>query len=254
MTAVDVTTRPALTPAPPLGQRMLNVARLLVANPWTPIYTPLIILSTIFVLNYAIWQLIELNTEDGVEENFNNGGVAFVMIYMLVIAVQNVNATFPFAMGFGVTRRDFYLGSSAFFVVLSAGYAALLAVMGQIERATDGWGLQAQFFAPLYIGDLGPLGWFFLYFAMLLFFFFVGAAVAGFYVRWRAYGMYGFFLGLAVLNVGGALVLTATDTWGTVGQFLTDAGVLGTAAWSLILTALISLGGYAILRRATPRN
>lgn len=255
MTTVE--TRPidtALGVAPPLTVRLGNVVRLHLTNPWTPIITPVLILMAIFVLNVAIWLSITYNTSDANSDNFNNGGVAFVMIYMLVIAAQAMSSTFPFALGFGVTRRDFYLGSSVLFLLLSLGYAAGLTAFAYVERATGGWGLDAQFFAPLYLGDLGVAGYFWLYFTLLVFFFFIGAAIAPVYVRWRTNGMLIFFGALAVAIIAGIWLISVTDSSAAVGQFFVNAGLLGTLTWSLAVSAVMALAGYATLRRATPRN
>jgi hypothetical protein len=246
----DVTT--TVTPTS-LPRRVRAMVRLHLANPMTPIYMPLMILSFIFVANYAIWQLVASAGNGDAVGNMNNGGVGFVVIYMMVIAVQTMNSTFPFAMGYGVTRRDFYLGSAAFFVLLAVGYAALLAVLGVVERATDGWGMGAQFFAPLFVGDIGGHGWFYLHLTLLLFFFFLGASTAGVYVRWRANGMYVFFGSLVVAVIATIWLIIQTDSGDAIVDFVTDAGLFGMLTWSLVVSAALSLVGYRLIRRATPR-
>lgn len=74
---------------------------------------------------------------------------------MMVVAIQVLNLTFPFALGYGVARRDFYLGTTLSFVMLSVGYGALLTVLGYIEEATGGWGLGGKLFTAIYFSD-GP--------------------------------------------------------------------------------------------------
>ncbi|PKQ25526.1 MAG: ABC transporter permease [Actinobacteria bacterium HGW-Actinobacteria-4] len=240
--------------APPLAVRLANVVRLHLANPWTPIIIPTLILAVIFLANLAIWNLIAYNTGNEDLSNVNNGGIAFVAIYMLVVATQTMNSTFPFALGYGVTRRDFYLGSSALFLMLSAGYAAGITVFALIERATSGWGLNASFFAPIYLGDLNAAEFFWVYFTLLVFFFFLGAATAAVYVRWRTTGMLVFFGGLLAIIIASIWLLSITDSFGAVGQFFVSAGLLGSHSWSLAVSALMAIAGYALLRRATPRN
>ena len=45
-----------------------------------------------------------------------------------------------------------------------------------------------------------------------------------------------------------------TGTWPAVGQFFVTYQAIGTALWLLVPTALAGIGGYFILRRATPRS
>ncbi|BAU32812.1 ABC transporter ATP-binding protein [Microcella alkaliphila] len=148
---------------------------------------PLGVLAFILLLNIGIGIVIEQATQSAADSGGEadvtitvSGGVAFVYIYMLVIAVQSVNMSFSIALGWGATRRDFALGTLAFFGIMSLSYGLLIAAMAVVERVTGGWGRRLQFFV--------------------------------------------------------------------------DAGVLGTALWSLVITALATLTLYLVLRWATPRD
>ncbi|UYN84711.1 MAG: hypothetical protein KIT89_05990 [Microcella sp.] len=245
---------PTLSARPrPLAARVRAVVRLLLGNPWTAIYTPLLILTFIVLVNAAIWGIIRANIPPEGESASNvNGGALFLFVYMLVVAVQSVNQTFHLALGYGSTRRDFMLGFGVFAVMLSIGYAALLATLSAIETATGGWGIRLNFFETATAGLdtwgeavlLGTLAF--------LLFFGIGAATASVYVRWKASGMYVFWAGLVVLVLGGAVLITWLQAWQQVGAFFVAAGIIGSAAWSLIITALCALAAWLILRRATP--
>lgn len=207
--------------------RILNVTRLHLTNRFPIMVLPLLILAFIFLVNYIIWWLLlgamdgpgGLETLDGISFS---GASSFIFIYMLVVAVQAVNLTFPFALGFSVTRRDFYLGSCVAFVLLSAYYAAIMTVMAVMERLTNGWGLGGSMFDVVYFREENPLLQFVLFLLIFLFFFFIGAATASVYVRWRANGMYVFFACLILLVVGAV--------------------------------ALTTFAGFYLIRRATPKN
>ncbi len=254
MTTLDTPTAPSRTSPTSLTSRIVRVVKLHLANPWTPIYTPVMILTFIFIASYAVWSLVSDNVPDAQSANMNNGAVGFVLIYMLVIAVQTMNATFPFAMGFGVTRRDFYLGSASFFALLAAVYAAGLTVLAEIERATDGWGIHATFFSTDFLGvvDAGETFWQF--FVLLMLFFFTGAASASVYVRWKANGLYVFFGSLAVLMIGFIWVVVHFGLGDVINDFFERNEYMGIVNWSLVVTGVMAVGGYLILRRATPRN
>jgi hypothetical protein len=99
------------------------------------------------------------------------------------------SSTFPFALSYGATRRDYWLGSSVTFELLSAMYAIGITLLGVIERATDGWGLGGHMFTPIYFGDVWWQRRLIFFFFGLLFFFFVGSAIAAVWVRWNVTGV-----------------------------------------------------------------
>src|SRR5690554_4877023 len=98
-------------------QRVLNVTRLHLTNKFPMMVLPLLILGFIFLVNLLIWLLIRSvagpeSAPDVTEGMQFSGASSFIFVYMMVVAVQAVNLTFPFALGYSVTRRDFYLGTS----------------------------------------------------------------------------------------------------------------------------------------------
>ena len=183
--------------------------KLNLTNPWTTIILPWVIILSIFALSWGIWLIVFTNIDPSDVGNASegmqwSGASTWIFVYMMVIAVQAMNLTFPLALGYGVTRRDFYLGSSLTFVLLSVMYAVGLTILAGIEQATDGWGLGGRMFTAVYFG--GPeLEWWMrlpIFFFILLFFFFVGAAIATVYVRWKATGLVFFFIILGFALVG----------------------------------------------------
>lgn len=252
---MTTTTTPApLSLAPRrLASRIGTGVRLLFANPWTAIYTPLMILTVILLMNIAIWAIVRANIpDDGEPASGVNGGAFFLFVYMLVVAVQSINQAFPLALGYGSTRRDFLLGFGVFAVVLSVGYAALLASLAWLEEASAGWGIGLQFFSADAIWQSDWPQAFALGVLAMLLFFGIGAATAAVYVRWRALGMYVFWASLVFVVLGGAALVTLLGAWQQVAEFFVWAGVLGSATWSLIVTAFCGLAAWLILRRATP--
>lgn len=256
MTTTTLTARPASSGA---LQRITNVARLHLVNKATIIVVPWAIMAFIFLVNYLIWWILTASlspadmadARDGLQFS---GASFYIFVYMLVVAVQAINLTFPFAQGYSVTRRDFYLGSALTFVGLSALYALVITALGALERLTDGWGLGGRMFAPTYFGDGNLLEAFYLTFMIFLFFFFVGAATATVYVRWRANGMLVFFACLVLILVGLLALVTLTGSWPLVGQWFVTNGFVGVISWTIVPTALAGVAGFFILRRATPRN
>ncbi|MGY6498093.1 MAG: ABC transporter permease [Microcella sp.] len=247
--------------ARPFTTRIAAILRLQTANVANVLVWPLGVLAFVLLLNVAISIVIEQSVrsaaDNGGEADITitvNGGVAFLYIYMLIIAVQAVNTSFSVALGWGATRRDFALGTLAFFGLMSLSYGLLIAVMAVLEQATNGWGRGLRFFGDPSLGltEFGPA--FLFSFLLLLLFMSIGGATAAVYVRWRATGMYVFWAAFAVLLVGVAALIGYTDNWSAVGRFFADAGVLGTALWTLVLTAASTLALYLVLRWATPRD
>lgn len=253
-----MTTLTAPTVTPSLGNRIVAVVRLHLANRWTVIYTPWLIMLAILALNAAIWALILGSTPPSehaeIREGFTySGATSYMFVYMMVVAVQAISVTFRFAQGFSVTRRDYYVGTAVTFVGFALMYAVGLSILGVIEQATDGWGLGgALFTSPIFGATIAERALSFL--LISLFFFFVGGAVASIWVRWKGFGLIGFFVALAFALVGVMALIGLTDSWGRLFTWLGSIGWTGAYLWSLVPTAVAALGGYLVLRRATPQG
>lgn len=242
--------------------RIANIVRLNLANPFTVLYTPLIVLGAIFAANWAIWGLIAWGTggtdataaaSEGLQFS---GATIWVFVYMMVVAIQAMNLTFPLALGFGATRREFYLGSVATFTVLAAAYTVGYIALNALERATGGWGLGGTMFDAIYFGLPGDslLPRALHVFLAFLFFFFIGTAIAAVYVRYRVRGLLAVTFIVAALLIGAAALITFTQSWGALGEFFSGAGFTGVYLLSLVVTVLAGLAGWLVMRRATPRS
>lgn len=164
-----------------------------------------------------------------------------------------MNQTFRFAIGLSQTRRDYYLGTSAYFGAMALFYSAGIAALAAVERATAGWGLNGSFFAPAFLREssLWTVAWFFLGLMLLMLFF--GAVCGAVFVRWRAAGLVTLLLALAAAVVGGVFLITWSGSWGAVGVFFTGTSVTGLVAWTVPATVLFGLIAHLLLRRAAVR-
>ena len=239
--------------------RILSVVRLHFTNPWTTITFPWIVMLTIIAMTVIVWMLVLANIADPgdqakAREGFGySGSSGFIFVYMIVVAVQSINTMFPFAQGYGVTRRNFALGTAGYFVLLSAFYSVGLTILSIIEDATNGWGVGGSIFSVGYFGDT-PLQRLFVFFAIMILFFFSGSAIAAIYVRWKGIGISTFFIALGFTIVGLGALITLVSGWDEVGAWFEATGLVGSFAWSFVISALAAVGGYAVLRRATPKN
>lgn len=250
---------PALRTSPGAGARIWRVVRLNLVNKWTTIYVPVMIMFFIWLVNWLIWWIIwgatapadRAKAMDGTQWS---GGGFYIFVYMLVVGIQVISATFPFALGYSVTRRDFSLGSGLTFLLLAAGYGLGFAVLSMVEEWTNGWGLGGHLFTSVYFAGESFAGRLFIVFSGMLFFFAIGAFSAALFMRWRMYGVLAVIAGLVLLIVGGAALITFTGSWGAVGDWFVANGPVGVTAWLLLPTALFALAGFAVLGRATPRS
>jgi hypothetical protein len=236
MTTLNPTAPFAASSTPSPG-RILAVTRLHFVNKWQIIYLPLVILTFVFLANLGIWALILAAAKSDAARTHASqgftytGSIVYVFIYCIVIAVQAISRTFPFSLGYGVTRRHFYLGSALTFLILAVGFSAILTIMSVIEIATNGWGLGGRVFAPSYFGDSAWAPRFLLFLLIFLFCLFIGSAIAAVYVRWRSTGMIVFFGILALVIIGAIALLTLSDGWLGFWGWIGDAGALGPAQW-----------------------
>ncbi|BDZ51255.1 hypothetical protein GCM10025867_34960 [Frondihabitans sucicola] len=240
------------------GHRVWRVVRLNLVNTRTVFVVPAIVMGSILLVNAAIWYIITATTSgtdrvDAMTGTQYSGGSFYIFVFMLVIGVQVVTATFPFALGLSATRRDFALGSGLTFVLLAAVYSIAFAALSLVERATGGWFLGGHLFTSLYFGaNVGQR--LLVVFFGLLFCFFVGAMGGTLFMRWRATGVMLGGAALAVVVLGALAAVSFSDSWGAVGRSLLAAGPLGIATWLLVPIAVCSIAGFTVLRRATPKS
>lgn len=254
-------TTTALSPEPHrtamTSMRIINVMRLHFANKFQLVMTPWLIMGFIFGVSLLIgWIARGAGDPTTGEEGFTieiNGSVFYFLVYMLVLAVMAISQMFPFSQSYSVTRREFYVGTVLTFLGLSIAYSLVITLLGAIEDASGGWGLNVSVFNP---GIFGPnlAERFYIMVVLFAFFFMTGMATASVYVRWKANGMYIFFGLLVLLIVGLAWLTTATGSWGAVGNWFAAMGLLGVVTWTLVPTFLALVTGYILLRKATPRN
>lgn len=239
-------------------RRILNVVRLHVVNKSQIVVVPWMIMGFIFVVTMLIGLIFRntmspadlADTSQGMQYS---GAIGYFLVYMLVIAVMSISQTFPFAQSYSVTRRDFYIGTVITFIGLSVLYSLAITVLGWLEDITHGWGLNVVLFSPGYLSS-NLVERFYISVVLFLFFFMVGVATASVYVRWKVNGMLIFFAILALFILGLMALATITATWSAVGAWFATMGFTGVVSWTLLPTALATVAGYFLLRRATPRN
>ncbi|WP_127794716.1 hypothetical protein [Agromyces sp. LHK192] len=233
-----------------------RIIRLQAVNPYVFFGVPWLILGTAWLISIIIGLIIV--GAGGPQEEMAKGmryswAVLSPQWYLVVVGVQAITYTFPFALGFGATRRDYWLGTSLMFLLVSAEMAVAIATLVQLEQLTNGWWIGISMFDALWYGQQGWLFDFYSTFALQLLVLFIGAAVATIYMRWRMKGSLSFFIGLAALLLGAIALFSFTETWPAVFQWFGAIGLTGTFTLVLGIAAGFALTGYLVIRRATVR-
>jgi hypothetical protein len=229
--------------------RILSIARMLTMGRTDALVWPLAILGFTFAVNLLVFASIPRGALDS---DPITGALASIYITSLAFGAVAVNQHFPFALGLGVSRREFTAGLALFGLVQILVYSTLLVILQSIEDATNGWGLRLRFFGLGFIDDHPVPVQFAIYAVPLLAMTLIGIAAGALYLRWRANGIMTATTALLLLAGGAAALTGRAGRWPAVGHWLTTTSLVSlTAVWPLILVALLAAGSWLALRRAT---
>jgi len=226
--------------------RTVNVIRMQLINRQTFIWLPLIILGASFLMSLAIYAMIPTDAPK------YGGGAQAPLWYFFAVGIQAMTLSFPFSQALSITRREFYLGTLLTAVLTSVILAAVYVVGGFIEQATNGWGLNGWFFRLPWIWEQGPAAAAVVYFGVAMLLFVIGFGCALLYKRFGPLGLTIVLVGIGVLLVGAMYLVGRADAWGQLFGWIATQGALGLSLWGMVLAAVIALGSFLTLRRATP--
>jgi hypothetical protein len=238
------------------AHEILRIVRLHCVNPSVFFGIPWIILGGAWAVMMIVGLIITAAngpTEEMAEGMRYSWAVLSPQWYLVVVGVQAIGLTFSFALGFGTTRRDFWLGTSVMFAIVSFLNAIAIATLVQIEKATDGWGIGIAMFDSLWYGQQGWLADFYATLALQLLVLFIGASVTTVYMRWRARGMLIVLFSSIAILLAFIAIVTFTETWPALFEWFGGIGVVGVFTIVLGFAVLCAAGGYLVIRRATPR-
>ncbi|MEB7505670.1 hypothetical protein [Arthrobacter koreensis] len=228
--------------------RALAVARMQMVNKWVYLGVPGIVLGASTLLALAILALIPNN--DGATRLAFSGQA--LMWYFLAVGVQSMMLTFPFSQAMSVSRRSFYLGTLGLYSALSLGVGVVYWLLGLVEQATDGWGVDGHIFALPWIAEAAWYAQILLYSALTILLFMFGFWFATVYQRWRMLGLVSALTGFGLVILAAVAAATWTESWPDVWAWLLRLTPLSLAGWLLLGGAVLAAGSYGTLRRATP--
>ncbi|TKV28613.1 hypothetical protein FDK12_08125 [Arthrobacter sp. NamB2] len=242
MTALDSgnVTRPAAS-----HSRTLNVVRLQFVNTQTFIWVPALVLGGAWVVTMLIYWILQ---GAGVDDVKIGGGSQAPLWYFLAVGIQAMTMTFPFSQAMSLTRREFYIGSLAAAGVSGLGMAVVFVLLGLLERATDGYGMNGYFAYLEWVWEAGPLAAGLTYFVLTMFFFIIGFWSATIFKRFGTARLVMVLLGIGLVLVGLAALVTRQQAWSDVWRWFIDTGSLGLTLWTVLVSALLAAGSYLTLR------
>lgn len=181
---------------------------------------------------------------------FYPGGLIAICAIMFYAGIVTLNDTFPFALGFGVRRTDYVLGTTAMAVEVSAVTAVLWLLCSLLESMTGGWGVELHYFHLPYFNDGSLIEQFWVYFVVLANMYFLGFVIGSIYRRFGGAGTLIFFLIVFLLISIFWLVWTYLRWWGAFFHWFSQFTAFELAFLLLPLTAFYLLVSYLLLRRA----
>jgi hypothetical protein len=238
------------------AHEILRIVRLHCVNPSVFFGIPWIILGGAWAVMMIVGLIITGagGPADDMQEGMRySWAVLSPQWYLVVVGVQAIGLTFSFALGFGTTRRDFWIGTSIMFGIVSLLNAIAIATLVLIEKATDGWGIGIAMFDSLWYGQQGWLTDFYTTLALQLLVLFIGASVTTVYMRWRIRGTMIVLFSAIALLLAFIAIATFSGSWPAVIEWFGGIGIVGVFTIVLALAAVCAIGGYLVIRRATPR-
>lgn len=230
-------------------RRVLSVARIQLVNAPITVGMPWLVLGLAFLVNLVIFGAID---DIAPPEGRTTGALMSVYIVAMIGQLQTMTQVFPFALGLSVTRRTFFAATSLLVVAQAVVFGTTLYLLMLLERATGGWGLSLRFFGPPPLVQDNPVLQLLVYMVPFLFLSFLGMAIGLVFKRWGQIGIYVAGIGTALPLAAAAFLVTRYDWWPAIGRFFVDQPSVNLlAGYPLILAALVAVGGYLLIRRAT---
>ncbi len=204
-----------------------------------------IVLSS-FLINVIIGVVLGGNTP------IYTGGLSSIYIYMLVVGAATLKETFPFALGFSVRRRDYYLGTLLMIIGVSAISALLIWLLALIEGSlVPNWGINLHFFHLPYLNDGSLVEQLCIYFVLMVCMVLLGFVFASTFQRFRRTGLYSLFTTLGMFLSLFSILATYWNWWGNIFGWFAQETAFDLALWMLPVIAVCGLASYTLLRKAT---
>ncbi|GAA4513359.1 hypothetical protein [Brevibacterium yomogidense] len=226
------------------GTRILHVVRLQFINRYTFLWVPLLITGAAVLISLAIYAMV------GSDDPMYGGAGQAPLWYYLAMGVQAMSLTFPFSQAMSITRREFFLGTALAAAVSSTALAGFYVLLGIVEQATDGYGLNGYISLLPWVWSSGWAGAAALVFMLTMFFFFAGFWAATLYRRSGTMAVTLALVGLAVVLLAVVFGITRMEAWPRVLETFGTMGPFGAAGILACAALVAAAGSWLTLRRA----
>lgn len=228
-------------------QRIKNVLNVHFVDRKGTFLVPLYILAALVAIVVAIGVIARVAGANEAEmyEGMKWNGAVWALLGMgFGIGAMTMTQYLAFALGLGITRREWLAGSSVMFVLVAAGTAVVVTLLKLIEQATTGFGLSVRLFDTVHTG---PASWWqtlLQVFLMVMAAMTITAAISGIWTRWGKTGLMwlaaaGIALGVVLFGIG--ILLPAEQVMAVFTWF----GGLAWISWMGMLAAVMLIGAAA---------
>ncbi|WP_120003563.1 hypothetical protein [Nesterenkonia muleiensis] len=217
------------------------------------IWVPLLVFAAAWVIAVGIGVWIHA-VAGGQTEPIYTGAANAPLWTLVAMAAYAASHTFPFSMALSYSRRVFVIGVFLAFGLVSLAFGAAFALGAGVERLTGGFGLEVYVFDLPYLtqgaGGVASAGA--LAAGLCLFLMMFGFFWAILYRRVSITMVWVVIIGLVIILLGAAMLVTQNSGWATVWRWFVEQSALSLAGWMVLPVIGITAVNYAVIRRATP--
>jgi len=233
-----------------MNSRVNSVIKMHFKDKWSWFIIPWMVLLSSFVINLIVASLVD--TPEGIK----TGGLASIFVYMLCGGIIVLPQTFPFALGFSVSRRDYMLGTAGMLGLVALYCSAILIIMSLIEQyVIVGWNVNLNFFHFSFMDPMNMFNLFLVYFFAIVHLFVTGFVIGCIYRRFGKNGMFIFFAVLLMIVTFFGYMAVYQGWLGDFYTWVTKYSIVeiinGASIVMLALSVLYALFSYLLLRRST---
>ena len=229
--------------------------RLYLANRQYVLAVPIYTLGLMLLLSILIVIVVGIATGFPVSKDFeegfraNSGAILSLPGFLVSVGVLAATRNFAMALAFGSTRRHFWLGTTAGFVVTAAVTAAAAVLMLGLERLTGHWFVGAYALDVAALGNGNVAQTFGVVFVVALVAMTAGAMFGTVY---RAFGAKTTaLLGVACVVLLFVAIAVIVGKWGSLGPLVDGWGAWAGVAVGAVLIVVTAAGSYAACQRAS---
>ena len=226
------------------GSRILSVVRLQFVNRYTFLWVPLLIIVSAVLISLAIYWMVDADSP-----MYGGGGQA-PLWYYLAVGIQAMSLTVPFSQAMSLTRREFFLGTVLAAAVSAVVLAAFYVLLGLVEQATNGYGINGYIAYLPWLWESGWVGTAAVVAALTMFFFLTGFWFATVYRRAGTIAVTLVTIGLALVLLAVVFVITRTESWSSVLEAFATLGPFGLAGILGGATVVVGIASWITLRRS----